>query len=135
MQKTYWWRIGIVVVGGFVFGWEYLAVNAFETNLCDSVNNCIFRYTSYTDSLMFLSLSLLITSPFLFFVQDNVFLKWLTFALAWFVITSILIALAPVSTGGWMSFGPTKESVSIWMGTLFIIVSLVKLLWDTKRTA
>jgi hypothetical protein len=76
----------------------------------------------------------LVVSPALFFVRDTVFLKWLRFAIVWFAVAVVLIVLAPVSTGGWMNFGPTKELVSIWMGALFVVISLVKLAWDSKES-
>ncbi|MDX9856084.1 MAG: hypothetical protein RBS86_04715 [Candidatus Moranbacteria bacterium] len=63
-------------------------------------------------------------SPFLFFFSDKFFIKWLRFALIWFFLAIVFIALAPVYTGGWMNFGPTKESVSIWMSGLFMAISL-----------
>ncbi len=83
--------------------------------------------------MFLLSLSLLVVSLALFFVRDIVFLKWLRFAIVWFAVSVIFIALAPVSTGGWMSFGPTKELVSIWMGALFVVISFMKLLYDSKK--
>jgi hypothetical protein len=131
MQKTYWWRILVLFIsGGVVFlGWVY------DTYLCfsSSSSDCPFDQfrLSIFEPAMFLSL--LATSPFLFFVRDAVFLKWLRFAIVWFVITVLLIVLAPVSTGGRMSFGPTKEFVSMWMGALFVIASLAKLVWDSKK--
>lgn len=119
--------------GLLVFGWGYWLVNVRETGLCRSGIACLFKYNVYVDPFMFFSLSILATSLFLFFVTDAVFLKWLRFAVAWFSLTTIFIIMAPVYTGGFMGFGPTKESVSIWMASLFVIISLIKLIWDSRR--
>jgi uncharacterized Tic20 family protein len=59
--------------------------------------------------------------------------KWLKFTIIWFIIDSILVFLAPVSTGGFINFGPTKELVSIWMGVLFVIFSLVLIIWQVIK--
>ena len=126
MGKTYLWRIFVMVLAVVVFGYGYIAVNMDKLNL----------YNNYIDPLMFLSLSLLAVSPLLFFIRDEVFLKWLRFSLAWFALAAILIALSPEYSGGWgPSFDLTKESVSIWMGTLFVITSLVKITWDSRKSS
>jgi len=133
MQKTYWWRVVVLLlsVGLVLLGWVY------ETYFCFSGGNpeCLldqFRLTIF-EPLFIFSISLFTTSLLLFFINDIIFKKWLRFALIWFVVTFIFVALAPVYTGGWMSFGPTKESVSIWMGSLFVILSLGKIVWDSKK--
>jgi hypothetical protein len=123
MKKTYLWRILFLIISIVLFGWGYLVVNSFELGICKKGLSCFLKYGSYIDPLMFYSISLIAISPFLFFIADNTFLKWLRFALVWILLSIIFIALAPVSTGGWMSFGPTKESVSIWMGSFLVIIS------------
>ena len=133
MQKTNWWRMVVLFLGMIIFGWGYLVVNAFELGLCDKGGRCFLTYGSYVDPLMFLSLFLLIISPMLFFVRDAVFLKWLKFAIAWFALAAIFIALSPVYSGGSIGLNPTKESVSIWMGSLFVIISLAQLFWVSRN--
>lgn len=120
----YWWRIFIFFFGVVVFGWGYLAAYV------DSFDNW---YNSYTDSSLFLSLSLLIVSLTLFFISDSVFKKWLRFAIIWIVLAVMFIILSPEYQGGWLGLGPEKESVSIWMSSLFVIISLVKIAWDVRR--
>jgi fucose 4-O-acetylase-like acetyltransferase len=61
------------------------------------------------------------------------FKKWLRFAGVWFAVAAILIAVTPEYQGGWMPISPTKESVSIWMASLFVIISLAKLAWDSRK--
>lgn len=125
MQKIYWWRFLTVIFSVLVFGYGYIAVNFDGLGI----------YNSFVDSLMFLSLSLIVVSPFLFFVRDEVFKKWLRFAGVWFGVAAILIALSPEYSGGWgPSLNPTKESVSIWMASLFVIISLAKITWDSRKS-
>lgn len=80
------------------------------------------------------SLASLIVAPFIFFVRDEVFRKWLLFALAWFGITIFLIAITPEYADGiYRLMNPTKESVSFAMNILFVPFSLAWLLWDSRR--
>lgn len=128
MQKTYWWRASLVAICLVVILGFYISTCRFSFGRClggDSI--------PLTRMFFHIALSLFFVSSSLFFVRDIVFLKWLRFAIAWFAGTIILVALAPVSTGGWMSFGPTKELVSIWMGGLFVVISFAKLVWDSKK--
>lgn len=123
MKKTYWWRGVIMLFATVVFVYGYIAVNKDELGL----------YNSYIDPSMFLSLSLLLVSPFLFFIRDAVFLKWLRFAGVWFFLSALFVALSPEYQRGWMGIGPTKELVSLWMGVLFVIASIAKIVWDSRR--
>jgi hypothetical protein len=128
MQKTYWWRIILIVVCTGVLLGAYLGP-------CDSnVARCLGGDSILVTRTFFhFALSLLVVSLFLFFVRDTVFLKWLRFAMIWFAVAAVLIAATPTYTGGWMSFGPTKESVSIWLSMLFVAVSSIKLVWDMRK--
>lgn len=86
----------------------------------------------FTRTLFHISLSLLIVSPFLFFLRETAFFLWVRFAVFWFAGTVIGIVLAPEYWGGWMSFGPTKELVSIWSGIFFIFTSLLFIVWKRR---
>lgn len=123
MKKTYWWREVVVIVGIIALGYWYLATS-FDT---------LGLYNSFTKSFALLSLSLFLVSPFLFFVRDEVFLKWLRFSLVWFGVAIVLIAITPEYHAGIFSMmNPTKESVSVLFASLFIPASLLKLLVDSK---
>ena len=128
MQKTYWWRailtVGLVVVLGSL----YIGICDFKFSRCFGGNNILF-----TRTLFHFSLSILSISPFLFFIADSVFKKWLRFTAVWFILALIFIILAPEYQGGWIGIGPEKESVSIWMSSLFVIISLVKISWDSWK--
>jgi hypothetical protein len=119
MKKNYWWRIGLIVLCLIILSMAFIG----PCNL--NIEKCLGGDSIFiTRTFFHIFLSLFLISPFLFFINDNIFLKWLRFALIWILLSIILIALVPVSTGGWMNFGPTKESVSIWMGSLLFIISL-----------
>lgn len=140
MQKTYWWRVAILVFSFLLGGVSYIFSNQLTFGICDDVYSTD-SYKGCLDSsaqtigepLFLLSFSLLLVSIFLFFVNDTVFKKWLRFAIIWFVLSFIFIVLSPVYSGGWgPNFTPTKELVSIWMSSLFVIISLVKILIDSR---
>ena len=124
MQKMHWWRVGVLLLGCLVFGWGYLVTQN---------DNLDGWYNAYTDPSMFLSLSLIFVSVIMFFVDDTIFRKWLYFTILWLVLTVIFIFLAPEYQGGWLGIGPEKESVSIRMSILFVILSLVNIAWDSWK--
>lgn len=132
MQKTYWWRILVLALSGFVLvsGWIY------ESYFCFLYNgNCPleqFRLPIF-EPMVITAIFLFITSIFLFFTSDTVFLKWLKFAIVWLALAAIFIAFAPVYSGGFIGFSPTKETISIWMGSLFVILSLIQIIWQSRK--
>lgn len=135
MKKTYWWRIMMVLLGLVVFGYGWVVSFANKIGLCKIENGtekCLVSYSPYIDSLGFLSVSLIIVSIFLFFVSDLVFKKWFKFAVAWFMVTSIFIFFAPTSSTQIIG-NPTKEDISIWMGSLFVIISLIQIIILSKK--
>lgn len=120
---------GIVVI----IGWFYDGYICFP----GGIGECPFdqfRLSIIYPVLLF-SRSFLLVSLFLFFARDDVFKKWLWFALVWFGISVFFIALAPAYNHGLFSMmNPTKESVSLWMSVIFIPVSLGFLLWSSKHS-
>lgn len=128
MQKTYWWRIALVVVSLAVLIISYVGPCGYNLGRCLGGNNIIVVRT-----LFHIFLAIFTVSPFLFLIHDGAFLKWLRISCIWFAATIILILLMPEYSGGWISFGPTKESVSIWMGALFVAISLAKIVWDARQ--
>ena len=132
-QKTYWWRAGVLLFSGVLVAlgliYEKYFCFAYGSNECllDSLRIVFF------EPLFIFSISFLLISPVLFFVCDTVFLKWFRFAVIWFLVSFLLIAITPQSSGSFFPSNPEKESVSIWLSSLFVIVSLVKLVWDTRQ--
>ncbi|EKD58677.1 MAG: hypothetical protein ACD_56C00073G0006 [uncultured bacterium] len=132
MQKTYWWRFVGLFLGLIVLGWGYISINVYEIGICEVAGDCFFKYHKYIDYLMQASLSLIFTSAVLFFVNDFVFKKWLKFAIAWITLATIFIIFAPTSSTQIVG-NPTKESVSIWMGSLFVIISIIQMIVLSKN--
>lgn len=131
-----------MLLGLTFFGLSHIIRNQYAFGFCDnpysfgSYVGCLDKSAQTIGKpLFFLSLALLVVVPFLFFVSDFVFKKWLRFSVVWFIVSLFLIMLAPVTAGGWMPIDPEKWSVSILMSTLFVILSLGKLAWDSKRSS
>ena len=136
-KKTYWWR-GVTLVlflSGVFIG--YALFYPYEFGICTSLNrSCVFSAIRKTiaEPLFLFSISSFIISIFLFFINDNIFLKWLRFAGVWIVFSAFLVAITPSHSGGIFAFGgPSKEDVSIWTGSLFVILSLAKIIWDSRK--
>lgn len=133
MKKTYWWRILLTMLAVLGVAAGYVIFYPYKYGLCVlPTGNCILSAYKkiFAEPVFIFSSFALITSLFLFFISDKTFLKWLRFALIWMVISIIFIIMAPVYSGGYLSYGPTKESVSIWMGGLFVILSLAQFIWE-----
>ncbi|NCU41754.1 MAG: hypothetical protein EOM19_03460, partial [Candidatus Moranbacteria bacterium] len=80
MKKTYWWRIIVFILSGLLLGYGYLVTEIESLDL----------YSKNIDALLFLSLSLLLVSPFLFFIKDTTFLLWFKLSLIWFLLAFFL---------------------------------------------
>lgn len=140
MQKTYWWRIVVVLLSLILLGISYILRHQILFGLCDDIYStdsylgCLDKGSqTIGNPLLLLAFALLIVSFLLFFVQDNVFFKWLRFAMIWFILAVICIILAPTYSGGWINFGFTKSFFAFWFGILFVIASSIKLIWDTRK--
>lgn len=139
MKKTYWWRLVSLFVGFIGIVIAYIYRNQLRFGLCENTylfNNklsCLDK-TSITvgKPLFVLSLSFLLVSFCSLFISDIVFKKWLKFAIAWFILTIILVILAPTSSTS-IPGNPTKEDVSIWMSSLFVIISLIQIIILSKK--
>ena len=104
----------------------YITFDPYANHLCMLGETCIFAgwRKTISEPLFIVSTSVFISSIFTFFISNRLFTRWLIFTIAWLVAAVICIALAPVYTSNILG-GPTKESISIWMGTLFVIISLI----------
>ncbi len=143
MKKKYWWRIYLLAFGLVIISISYILKNKLLFGICNNIyqtekyQECLDN-EAYTlgNILMILTSALLLVSPFLFFVRDEVFKKWLWFALVWFGTAIFFIAITPEYHAGiFEMMNPTKETVSMFFGILFVPISLGKLAWDSRRTA
>lgn len=77
------------------------------------------------DALSNLSLSLLVVSFLLLFVREEIFSAWLTLAKWWIPLTFVLIIISPSGGGAFFPAFFSKELTSIWMGSLFVLFTLI----------
>jgi len=135
MKKTYWWRWGFLATNILIVA----VVLIYDNYLCfvQDSDSCPFHHIRWSiiQPLFLYSIFLLAVSPFLFLVRDKAFLAWLRFAGIWTVLTAVFVSLAPVSQGGWLGIGPEKWSVTMVMGWGFLIVSLILLVWQSRKRA
>ncbi len=98
--------------------------------ICSSETRSYCMLSHYSkmifEPLLITSLSIFIVSILTFFISDKTFKKWLVFAVVWFFTDIIWVIISPVTSHYYFDIGPTtKESVSIWMGIFFVIVSIL----------
>lgn len=128
MKNNYWWRVGVLLFGmiGFLIGVG--TFYPYKYGLCNiNIGNCMFVPLKrvFSEPLSIFSVFFLIVSSLLFFISDKIFLRWLRFAIYWAGLAVFFVIVSPVHSGGFVSLSPTKESVSIWMGILFVIISVI----------
>ena len=120
---------------GVIMG--YLTFDPYTNRLCTSDENCLFLgwRLSVSKPLFLISLSIVVTTIGTFFISDRIFARWITFAIVWMIMAVSAIAISPIYSP-YIFGGPTKESVSIWMGALFVIISLTMfavMTWRERR--
>jgi cell division protein FtsW (lipid II flippase) len=126
MKKTYWWRI-------VLFLFSTLTPALLYTTSCGyNFNRCLWGNNLTSSTLFRFSLALIIISLFLFFLSDKIFLKWLKFAVAWIILSIITIVATP-ERHAFFSMDPDKETVSLWMGILLVIINAVFLAYQKIR--
>ena len=114
----------MVLFAGVLFSYGYLAVNVDELGW----------YNSYIDSIILSGLSLFVISMTLFFVCDKVFLKWFYLSIFWWFCSLMIILMTPEYGGGFIvGYNPDRSTVAFAIGILFVIASLAKLVWDTRK--
>src|SRR3990167_8345875 len=111
-------NVFIVAVIGLVFSFALDYLRDFGVSYS--------TYKTFVEPLFFISGALLITVGPLLLVRDEVFSTWLKFAKWWLPLSLVLIILSP--TDGSSAFFPalfSKELTSMWMGGLFVAISLL----------
>ena len=90
------------------------------------------KYSNFTDPLIFLSGAYFIISIVVCFLDDNIFKKWSIFALIWLFVSLYSILKASNHAIGLLD--SDREQVSIWMSTLFLIISIVMIIvWTIQE--
>jgi hypothetical protein len=136
---------GYLVAEEFSFRFEtcgvgYKGVSGIEddgkfklTPECEGYKKFLSDIDSYVgEPMFFYSLALIIISLMLFIFSDKIFKKWLKFALGYTIFAWFIIFITPVSSVGFLD--PDREQVSIWMSSLFLVISLILLaIWQFKE--
>jgi len=119
------------------FGYLELIIFSGKIGICPNVDHglsCFVDFTYLINPLIPISLLFIFVFIMIFFVSNYVLKKWINFLICWLVIETFLIISFPYDYGGWLSFGPTKYLVSLWMSSLFLIISLILLgVWQLKE--
>lgn len=103
------------------------------TPACEGYKKFLSDIDSYAGEPIFLySIAMIIISLVLFLFSDKIFKKWLKFALGYTIFAWFIIFITPVSSIGFLD--PDREQVSIWMSSLFLIISLILIaIWQFKE--
>ncbi len=121
-------KVFIAILALFFVILSFMIFDADKYGLCSTHSeHCFFdgwRF-SVAEPLFIMSVGLFFTSLLTFFISVHIFKKWLIFTSVWMVATAIFIILAPIRARDYFNLGPTKESVSTWMSSLFAIISIL----------
>ena len=129
MKKTYWWRIALLSLCILFIFSAYFGPCENKLMRCLGGNSILIIRTMFH-----LAIPIIVSSIILFFTSDKIFKKWSIFAVIWIFISLFFISITPEYSGGWVSFTPIREQVSIWMSSLFLIISLVLItVWQIKE--
>ncbi|HAI74470.1 MAG TPA: hypothetical protein DCS28_01400 [Candidatus Moranbacteria bacterium] len=130
MQKTYWWRIGLLVASLVILLGSYIGQCDYKIVKCFGGNSI-----PITRTVVHFSFAIFAISIFLFFTNNNVFLKWLRFSIVWVSFSIFIISATPEYRHGLFNIDPEKELVSIWLSLLFVIISLGIFVWSWVKKA
>lgn len=92
---------------------------------------CMGQYYNSAFSVWGGSLAVFVVSVLLFFVREEAFNTWKTFAYWWIPLSIFLIFLAPSQGRGLISID--RELVTWWMSGLFLFLSLILIAWKSWR--
>lgn len=129
MKKIFTLKVGLLSVLFVVSICLFLFQCGGSIMKCLGGNSIIFTRTFFH-----LAIPFFLTTLILFLTSDKTFIKWLKFAVGWIILSLIFISATPEYSGGWVSFTPDREQVSIWMSGLFLAISLVLIAyWSSKE--
>lgn len=87
-------------------------------------------FGSVISPLYLFSLIASVPALILAFVRKAAFYSWLRFAAWWLPLSAILIATTPETSNSWMPlFFIGKDTVTIFMASLFTVISLILIVW------
>ena len=134
MKKNYKGRITLLLLSSLIIISEFIYNNYF----CFSGNynnKCFFLEFrgALWEPFFYFSISVALIVVFLFFVQDKVFNKWVKFATGYSIIAWIIIFYTPIRIHSFNPIIIDRYNVSIWMSSLFFIISLVLIIFWSLR--
>jgi len=99
---------------------------------------CSFSYIcdrAHDDSMVyvfFLFIPLFIFSLITYKMREGIFESWWKFARIWIPLSMLAILVAPSYTHNWI-FPITKGTVAVTLSVLFVIISLVLIIWQSVK--
>lgn len=82
--------------------------------------------------MVFFSVSLIVLSLIIFFLNNSIIKKWLKLSIPLAIFCWIIILITPVSSLGFLT--PERAQVSIWMSTLFLVISIIMItIWTIQE--
>ena len=106
--------------------------------LCQSIpsGNCYGKWGEAGQAVGSLSIALMIAAIPLFFLREEAFRSWFSFAKFYLPIVLALIlwsAFASSSTSWGVSMGSDAETFTWFFSILFLIISIVLIIWKSWR--
>ena len=128
--------IAIIVLCLFSFFLSLVLTTPDNFGLCNSRDtDCIHGYIDNFNNIAqvagFFSISIFIISLILLFSREEIFHTWKKFAIIYILLSLIIITLAPTSAPNIISFD--KESATLWLAVIFLIVSLAIIIVKTVK--
>jgi len=122
-----------VSVIGIIAG--YLLFYPYKYGICLSGDEtCLFvgLRKSFAEPLFIFSFALFAFSVFGLFIKNEVLERWTRFGVSLSVLCWFFILITPVRSSGLLT--PDREEVSVWMSSLFLIISMVMIIiWTVQE--
>ena len=119
------------------FVYYELIVFSGKLGICSNIEHglsCFVDFVYLINPLTYISLLFAIIFSMMVFVSNYILRKWVNFFIYWVVLETFLIISFPYDYGGWMSFGPTKDLVSLYMSSLFLVISIIMIIiWTIQE--
>ncbi len=113
----------------------FVAVIMFGNNICIKINDCFSLFVFGSPyQLLFLPLFSILLSliPFLF-LSEKVYYLWVKFAFATLPIIAFLIYISPTYSHSPIGFDVTKETTSMILSVVFVVVSWLIAVWHMLK--
>ena len=89
--------------------------------------------TGFRVSLFALAIAFIPIGILLLFLNRNILLSWLKFALGWMVLYFVVIFMSPEYGSSSFMPGPDRKTFSWIMSGLFLLISLILIAWKSWK--